>query len=553
MAGPPPPPQAFVVGSEWPLSHAEQYAELAFQRLAYEGGFPACKWTERHGGTTMRGFQCAVGHENGEGEYDDWCPFVFKISTSSKSGNTTTSAVNLKHDHPACSTNSREFKKYREDARVVVQDVEAELERLAEERFLEVRRADAFRECTSGVEMSAVVALPRQQEIIIWDLAVALGRKKAEAFEVRMDKSEALARDYPARGALRGHAPFYLANDLPQVPLISVSDPSSASTGTRAVSVLAHPVKATSSKVKNKNKKRPPEVKVAIRPKNETIAARSSTLAPASSSLSGLKRSKLVPPASKKRKVKSSSIEGSEHSTEELLVLRFVDSHPYASSTTHGPPSAPKLPQPPLSSDSTISCEFVPTGAADLAISDAEPGPSKLKSPSPKLEEGVALRDLELKPALQPSPGQLAQKGLFPPAFPDLSASQSVSRSSSASKPVFRLGSSSLDAPLGADTTATSPSFAVPAMPALVPLLNYLKHLAKAYAPPFEAQFQALGPVLARQGIANVDALLWTANDDLEAFMADVAPPDGSLKAVLRQFRQALQKRLAEARGKGEM
>ncbi|GAA5839677.1 hypothetical protein JCM11251_002557 [Rhodosporidiobolus azoricus] len=546
MSGPPPPPQALILGSNWPLSHAEQYAELAFQRvartltspyaltydsltsshLADEQGFPACKWSERHDGQIIHGYQCNHGHVTGERGEDDWCPFVFKISTIWKTGITTTSQVDLLHDHRLEPTDSSLHQKYQKQAAFVIQDIEAELAKLAEERFSELKRADSFREGFENTESKLFVTRARQQEILVWDLAVALGKQKAQEFEQKMVKADLLARVYPTAGALKGHSPysFCLAQDLPTVP----STPLSANSGTALTSnsltnSSTNKLKATSKK---KGKGDDAVGGKAKKGKNPFCLASTS---PKSSSLKPLKSASTSTPSHRNL---GESAEF-EHSTDAVLVLRHVeDLAPSMSKTSTGPskhfhPSAP-------STSSTIS------------TASSQP---RRTEPFFRTDEGIAPSEFELKTRAGPAAGQVSRKGLCPSTFPGaVEPGSNVSSPLSCADPSFANLLSSpdvLERRGSRDSASSAPD------PALVPLFYYLSALADSYAPPFADKFPSIGHALAQQGITDVPKLIFAADVDLDGLEAALK---GTVPAfLLGIFWKSMLKRLAELRAKGEM
>ncbi|GAA5920434.1 hypothetical protein JCM6882_006391 [Rhodosporidiobolus microsporus] len=564
MAGPPPPPQAFVVGSEWPLSHAEQYAELAFQRVAHEGGFPVCSWTERGQGRITTGFQCAIGHEGGACDDDEpWCPFMVKVAAPTgrlKGAPTTTFFVHLAHDHGQYPPESVELKTHKKEARAVMKDTEAELERLVEERWRELHEGDDFRagSVSTVQETMGVLSRARQQEMLVWDLAVALGREKAEAFETRM--MEKAARDYPDEGALHRPEPFFLPQPLSSTPAVLLALPASTFFGRPPGSRSSLTTNKRSSKAKAKNARPKTELKAVKKKRRKT---------PDFPSYFNLPTNNVSEPTGAAPTPEASYDDDfeSEGSTDDVLVLRCVDQLPPHTSTK--PPSRPVK-------RSKAAVQPIPSTASDDETSAPLAGPSRAQAqpstnrrgiftPQPAANEGIALRDIEITPRGRPTVGQQGMKGLVaPPFFPSPSTSSSGSGSSSPSplglNPAFSFpfgaaagnldgGAPSYGSYPRLDSTNTSPSVSIAAVP---PALEaFLRSLAASHAPPFEEDFVALGPLLVELQLTTVEKLLFTAEDDLEALEEDLMRP--GLQIVLRSFRKAVGKWLAEAKGKGEM
>ncbi|GAA6037039.1 hypothetical protein JCM8097_005520 [Rhodosporidiobolus ruineniae] len=187
MSGPPPPPQSFLVGSSWPVSHTKDFVDYKFQKLAEKDGFTPCFWEETKGGDHHWIFEC--DRQTGP---DNWCSCVVRVTSfARRSGETLTTSANLSHNHALPKPGSKKAVECQKDAQYIMQQLGNSLEKMTRTRFEELKKGDSFRSGFEAEEPLIIMARSTQQERLIWDLRLALGEQRARAFEEKMQDSKA--------------------------------------------------------------------------------------------------------------------------------------------------------------------------------------------------------------------------------------------------------------------------------------------------------------------------------------------------------------------------
>lgn len=212
-------PQAPVVGSLFPDWEAKTFLEIHFRSLGCASfslslslapqplsQLTLCPLTVAQGfsvawdDTAPKGVHTFYCAETPTAAGYDSCPCAWTIACDAETGAFQTTSAAFEHAHlevPADSEGRREtVKEHREFLAEAVDD----LEEKATARFDQLRKLSSYR---IGLESLTGPSHSVQQQVIVWDLADGVGRKRAREFERKMRLEDHLADDYPVRDAHR--------------------------------------------------------------------------------------------------------------------------------------------------------------------------------------------------------------------------------------------------------------------------------------------------------------------------------------------------------------
>ncbi|GAA6051543.1 hypothetical protein JCM3770_000407 [Rhodotorula araucariae] len=219
---PPIPDQAAIVGSLWPDWSPSTFLEIQFLKIATEECFSIIIDDTNKKKHEHR-FEC--GEEPDDGS--EYCPCAWTIRTDLRNGETTTTEVEMRHNHALPHKDSPEARHIVEDNLATAADAAQDLEERAQEQFERYRAMAGYR---AGYAQDCRELTPAaRQEIVIWDLKVALGEKRARAFEKRMRKEQHTADEYPEMSTLDGRHPTEGPLELRMFAATARSPPPSSS------------------------------------------------------------------------------------------------------------------------------------------------------------------------------------------------------------------------------------------------------------------------------------------------------------------------------------
>ncbi|BGP38203.1 hypothetical protein JCM10449v2_002132 [Rhodotorula kratochvilovae] len=191
------PEQAAIVGSLWPDWAPAAFLEIQFLKIATEQRFTiiaddTIKSKHQHR------FEC--GEDPADGS--EYCPCSWTIRTSLRTGETTTTTVDMRHTHALPPEDSPAAREIVRDNLETAADAARELEELAQKQFAHFREIAGYRTGFTREQDCRDLTPAARQEVVVWDLKVALGEEAARAFERRMRKEERVADDYPKKSTL---------------------------------------------------------------------------------------------------------------------------------------------------------------------------------------------------------------------------------------------------------------------------------------------------------------------------------------------------------------
>ncbi|KPV76097.1 uncharacterized protein RHOBADRAFT_53087 [Rhodotorula graminis WP1] len=229
------PLQAPVIGSLWPESDPKTFLEIQFRTRALVEGF-SLAWDD----TAPEGVHTFYCFETPTVDGVDSCPCAWTIAHDPKTGVYRTTSSSFTHAHPPVPVESKEHREIVKDQREFLVEAVADLEETATARFDQLRKLSSYR---VGLEPLPGPSPSVQQQVIVRDLAVAVGELRARGFELKMRLEDRPVNDYPTVSTFDAPPP-------PLAPLEPVRRPVSAKAAiasTRPPSLVPIPTSAPSS------------------------------------------------------------------------------------------------------------------------------------------------------------------------------------------------------------------------------------------------------------------------------------------------------------------